>query len=332
MRWVLILLVLANVAYFIWGAWFQAASPTNRDGAPAADQLDPEVPALQLLSERSAVKGGPEATGVAGVAERSQAASPEPAGNVELASDELMDEVMDEPLAVANGDPSGPVNPASPGVIGGDAAAEGDVAVEDDVAAEGDAEPEASESLPLPEPEPAIVQQASGDAGQEAAEPLCWMLGPMPEEVTGKQVASRFQALELELRIVNVEIVTGQEYWVYLGPFASQSEALGSLKGLQAEGIDSYVHASGELKNAVSLGYFSREDSARSALEQFRGKGYQPEMTIKDQKISQLWGVIPVSLTDQLSDAFWTGLAADFVGLERKQNLCSAIASAGVLE
>lgn len=312
MRWVLMLLVAANIGYFLWQAWFAPAPADNDATAPVV--LDASVPRLQLIDEPD----HPAPPGESGPVETGQPVEPqsEVAGTEEPAAAELVPETA----------------PAEEGLP--DQAPEDEVLALEEPAAEA-----VDESTEIAEPtaEPVVTQQAvrrvvEEGSGEEVADPLCWMVGPMPEKVTGRQVAARFQALELDMRLVNTEVVVGQKFQVHLGPYPSQGEAMAKLRELQAAGIDSYIQASGELKNSVSLGYFSHQSSADSAVEQFVAKGYAPKVATKDQKELQIWGILPVSEAAGLGEDFWAGISKDFPGVGRKQNLCAAIASVGILE
>lgn len=307
MRWVLVLLIVANIAYFVWQSWFVV--PVAEDQSVPELATDDNAPRLLLLSELTEAP-----TPAAGEAP----AQPEPA------------EIAGEPVDTVDSAPGTGLAEAAPAEAPSEAPEVAPEEAPEQAPAEAGEEVAQAPAEPVVSQQVALVEPAAG--GAPTAEPVCWLVGPFPEEVTGKQVISRFKALELDMAMVSSETVDRQEYWVFLGPYPSQAEAFSSLKAVQADGLDAYVHASGELKNAVGLGYFSQKSSAESALEAIRAKGHAAEMTAKDHKITQLWGVLPVAASDQLSEEFWQELLSDFRGLERKQNLCSAIASSPVME
>lgn len=183
---------------------------------------------------------------------------------------------------------------------------------------------------------------ASGIEGQATAEvspepaarqaPMCWMLGPMPEEVTAKQVLMRFenQAVPAELRVI--EEIIGLDYLLYMGPFASRAESLAKLNELQGAGVDSFLITRGSLAEAISLGLYSRRSKAEIARDSFGEQGYAAQIRENERTGTQQWLVIPMASAEKLDIPFWNELDMDFNGLERKQNWCAAIASADSIE
>lgn len=162
--------------------------------------------------------------------------------------------------------------------------------------------------------------------------PMCWMLGPMPEEVTAKQVLLRFENLSIPAELREIEVITGLDYLLYMGPFASRAESLAKLKELQGAGVDSFLITRGSLTEAISLGLYNRRSAAETALENFAKQGYALQIRENERSGSQQWLVIPIATAEKLDIPFWNELDMDFSGLERKQNWCAAIASAESIE
>ncbi len=181
----------------------------------------------------------------------------------------------------------------------------------------------------------AIEEPTAAEGGPEPTArqaPMCWMLGPMPEEVTAKQVLQRFenQAVPAELR--DIEVITGLDYLLYMGPFASRAESLAKLKQLQGAGVDSFLITRGSLTEAISLGLYTRRSMAETARDSFGEQGYVAQIRENERSGTQQWVVIPMAATEKLDIPFWNELDMDFSGLERKQNWCAAIAPAESIE
>jgi hypothetical protein len=189
------------------------------------------------------------------------------------------------------------------------------------------------------EAEPAAaVQRTEGVAPVPAAEPparqdsLCWMHGPLLEEVTAKQVLMRFQNQGVPAELRQIKVSTGMDYLLYMGPFASREESLAKLRKLHGAGIDSFVITRGRLTEAIVLGLFDSISKAEFAGDGFEQQGYQTQVRENARTGVQLWLVMPMADADSLDMAFWDELEMDFGALERKQKWCGAIASADSIE
>jgi len=82
------------------------------------------------------------------------------------------------------------------------------------------------------------------------------------------------------------------QYWVMLPPYDTRRRALQTLRELQARKIDSYLVSSGDFKNAISLGLFSREELAKGVQEKIREAGYPAEIRPKDKQNQRLWVLV----------------------------------------
>lgn len=68
------------------------------------------------------------------------------------------------------------------------------------------------------------------------------------------------------------------DYLVYLPPFDSKESAIKKLRELQAQQIDSFIIGDGERTNGISLGVFSKEESAQKMQSFLKSKGYEPAL------------------------------------------------------
>lgn len=124
------------------------------------------------------------------------------------------------------------------------------------------------------------------------------------------------------------------QYRVYLPSASSRSIATITLDGLGERlaqtdlGIESYLITRGPLENAVALGVFADQDSARAVQEQVRGLGYEPRI----EEIPRSTGGIEVWLrapsSQRVEDAEWLDLTAERPALTRSENLCQTLVQA----
>lgn len=194
-----------------------------------------------------------------------------------------------------------------------------------------------AESLELlSEMDPATVAQntraASATQKQSGIKQLCWLLGPFREEVTAKQVATRFQALEINASLRSIEGTTGVDYLVFSGPYPSRADALGKLRMLQELQIDSFLITRGTLTDSISYGLFPKSAQAEALKADLAEMGYTVKVRENKRKESQQWLVVPVSAAEKAPISFWQELEFDFTGIDRQQKWCDAIASSSGID
>lgn len=83
------------------------------------------------------------------------------------------------------------------------------------------------------------------------------------------------------------EVRTRERYWVYLEPKATEAEARAQVEQLKQQGVsDYYMVIKGNMKNAISLGLFSSQETVNRRLEELAKEGYQP-VVIPQHKVEQ---------------------------------------------
>ena len=70
------------------------------------------------------------------------------------------------------------------------------------------------------------------------------------------------------------EEAVSSTWWVHMPAFATEAEAQAMLRELQDRNIDSYYMRTGEMAGGISLGVYSRQESAGIAQRQLAGQGY----------------------------------------------------------
>lgn len=117
----------------------------------------------------------------------------------------------------------------------------------------------------------------------------CLHIGPF--ETTEKRDALR-QWLRNYVAALNSRVVPErgrQLFWVYLEPGSDEATAE-NLGRLQSGGVEDYmVVRRGNLRNAISLGLFSSQDSVNRRLAELSQKGYSPVVVPRYETVSKYW-------------------------------------------
>lgn len=156
--------------------------------------------------------------------------------------------------------------------------------------------PDAASSAPPPAP---VIVSEPGPVHREVEkveirkEAMCVSVGPYKKEGEGrvlrKNLAAEGVASELEVLELSREV----QYWVLLPPEPTRKQAMQALRNLQAKKIDSYLISTGELRNAISLGLFNKERSAKGVLASVKEAGFLAELRQKETVESEYWVRIP---------------------------------------
>lgn len=157
----------------------------------------------------------------------------------------------------------------------------------------------------VPEPESLVPPQVVGgeplvllsEAGvpaglQEAAAgpAVCSTLGPWSAIAQADAVYQRLLSAGYQGRLLPVRVMKDRLFWVYLPPVESQDQALKVLRELQARDVDSFiVSEAGADQNAISLGYFSTQDSARGLSVKMQSEGYPAQVRETAREVTEYW-------------------------------------------
>ena len=140
----------------------------------------------------------------------------------------------------------------------------------------------------------------------------CFSLGPF-HTIEDKD-ETRLLLLEVSNRISErqTQAMVEKGYWVFMPPYDSLLEANQVLFSLQALGLeDISVVYDGDLKNAISLGYFMRQENALTRKKGLEDRGYVPVMRVQRQPESRYWldyeqtpgsGLVKLDMQDRPND------------------------------
>jgi hypothetical protein len=118
----------------------------------------------------------------------------------------------------------------------------------------------------------------------------CFSLGPFHNSEDIDDIRSRLYAVSATLTERQTQALVEKGYWVFMPPYISLLEANQELFSLQALGLqDIGIIYDGEWKNAISLGYFMRQENAQRRLEGLEDKGYAPLIRVQRQTEPRYW-------------------------------------------
>jgi len=118
----------------------------------------------------------------------------------------------------------------------------------------------------------------------------CFSLGPFHTIEDKDQ--TRLLLLEVSNRISErqTQALVEKGYWVFMPPYESLLEANQVLFTLQALGLeDTSIVYDGDLKNAISLGYFMRQENAIRRQKGLEDRGYAPMIRVQRQPEPRYW-------------------------------------------
>jgi hypothetical protein len=263
MRWVVSVLILMNLLLAMWQVFYDK----QVDATTPALQAD--VGDLRLLSERDPETvptrdqaiAKPVHSAPADVPPKPLPVTPNPpAAVVKAPSHEPAPVVEQKPKAappVRTATARVPIEPASPPEMPKEPLAEEGVSP-------------AQEAPPLPT-EVAVTPRRPAKS--------CWQL---PSQETREAAVELSARLPLDTNLLGIVEQTVKEengYYVLIPAAANASQARRTVENLDAKGIsDTWIFPSGDLRNAISLGLFSREQNAQARIEELAKKGVEAQI------------------------------------------------------
>ncbi|MGB5199230.1 MAG: hypothetical protein WBR56_04950 [Sedimenticolaceae bacterium] len=300
MRWFVLLLLMANLTLFFW------TQQQSRQAAALREAALPEIGHLRLMSEVREEDGEPvtfmsdlmsgqpllpvsPATSlqIEAESERQTAALPEADGAIlAVPPEELALQGSDEPPQI-----QAPKAPEAIDVIVStqDQSDAADVTLSQDsrqvsttqldVAVDVMEAPEPTASTAMQSESPAIVAIAEGSAvAAERPEARCSRIGPLTTD-DADALINRLPGYITLVSDVSEEYAQVNGYYVLIPVLASRAAGLKKLQELADAGFeDTWLFRSGALRNAISLGLFRREASARRHAERVQNKGFTTEV------------------------------------------------------
>jgi hypothetical protein len=165
-----------------------------------------------------------------------------------------------------------------------------------------------SEVSVAPTDEPPSVDPVVAPAQAPAAvAQTCFVLGGFIDQTAAEQAVEFLSERGIANKLSVIEKQGTGSYLVYLPPFQSRADALVKLHELKANGVDSFIIADGERINGISLGVFSKEESAKKLQNQLKDKGYSP-LLANSSRISRQFSL---QIASQVAQMLTESLKAD---------------------
>ncbi len=153
-----------------------------------------------------------------------------------------------------------------------------------------------------------LLKEAKMESGSqtvsEAHLPQCRSLGPFEQRNKAEEIKKLLQeqGLFLSLRVSNEARRKG--YWVYLAPLASHADARKTAQKLKKEHRikDIFIVGTGDIKDGISLGVFSKFELAYRRQSEIRKLGFDAQL--KDVKLpaKEYWLDWPQKSAAELSE------------------------------
>lgn len=150
----------------------------------------------------------------------------------------------------------------------------------------------------------------------EAENKETMLLGGFSDESQAQRLQQRLISLDIESQVTALDSQVDVEYWVYLQPLPSRQASVRQLKELQARKIDGYLITTGDLENGISLGMFTREDSAQGVAERMSAAGYEPSIKAVERSQRLYWVVIQSSARRLVDQTLLKQLVEDFSDMQ----------------
>lgn len=164
------------------------------------------------------------------------------------------------------------------------------------------------------EKDPLLAAAEKGDKPQEKAKPApttlaCYQWGEFDSAAASK-VKQRLLKVKLAGQMVEMtreapaakpaaapaEGSTSTRYWVHLPPQASREAAVELVMTLKSKGFDSYVvNQAGEMRNAISVGLFSKQASAEGMRDKLTQAGYPAKIEVRENGGSSTTAATPAA-------------------------------------
>ena len=132
-----------------------------------------------------------------------------------------------------------------------------------------------------------LVQQKAIMPGQRQ----CFSLGPFHSTEERDSVRMQLRGRVTGVSERQTQAMVERGYWVFLPPYESLLEANRALLSLRALGLAdiAIVYEENEWQNAISLGYFLRQDNANRRARQLRDKGYGVQVQVTRRAEPRYW-------------------------------------------
>jgi hypothetical protein len=135
-----------------------------------------------------------------------------------------------------------------------------------------------------------LFSEMMEDQGLLSGSRRCFSLGPFHTIEDRDETRSRIMEVSARISERETQALVEKGYWVFMPPYASLLIANQELLALQALGLkDIAVIYDGDWKNAISLGYFLRQENANRRKKSLEDRRYSPLIRVQRQSEPRYW-------------------------------------------
>ena len=135
-----------------------------------------------------------------------------------------------------------------------------------------------------------LFSEMMEDQGLLSGSRQCFSLGPFHTVEDKDETLLRLQAISTRISERHTQALVEKGYWVFMSPYESLLEANQALFSLQALGLEDIgIIYDGEWKNAISLGYFMRQENAARRKKGLEDRGYAPLIRVQRKSEPRYW-------------------------------------------
>ncbi len=167
--------------------------------------------------------------------------------------------------------------------------------------------------------QPKIIEQVE-------QKPLCTRLGPFIKRSASNIVVKQLELLDVDAGVEIEDTKISSAFQVVIPPLGSRTEARSLFEDLKSKSIDSFVIRDGALENGISLGMYTRIESAEARKKDMDVKGYASEIVpvLKDAK--QYWLHISPADAEKITQDQWAKILKANATIKKQENECKTLA------
>ncbi len=135
-----------------------------------------------------------------------------------------------------------------------------------------------------------LLREARQKSLANASQRQCLSFGPFADRPQGQKALSILKATGMHAELKISKDARRKAYWVLLPPAESRDKARESIARLKKLNVkDYFLVATGEMTNAVSLGVFSKFESAHRRIKEMQELGFRPEFKQVELPRREYW-------------------------------------------
>jgi hypothetical protein len=135
-----------------------------------------------------------------------------------------------------------------------------------------------------------LFSEIMEDQGLMSGNRQCFSLGPFHTIEDRDETRTGLLEVTSSISERETQALVEKGYWVFMPPFISLLEANQVLLSLQALGLEDIgIIYNGEWENAISMGYFLRQENAVRRKQDLEDRGYEALMRVQRRTEPRYW-------------------------------------------